>query len=56
MSLTRTLIAAMAFGLGLSSAALAEDQTITIAYQTGFSPWTRAVASGEFNQIPGWKV
>jgi taurine transport system substrate-binding protein len=56
MSLARTLIAALAFGFGLSTAAHAEDQTITIAYQTGFSPWTRAVASGEFNQIPGWKV
>jgi len=55
MSLARTLIAAMAFGLGLSAAAQA-DQTITIAYQTGFSPWTRAVASGEIAAIPGWKV
>jgi len=55
MSLARTLIAAMAFGLGLSTAAAA-DQTITIAYQTGFSPWTRAVASGEIAAIPGWKV
>jgi taurine transport system substrate-binding protein len=56
MSLARTLIAALAFGLGLSTAAHAEDKTITIAYQTGFSPFVRAVASGEFNQIPGWKV
>ena len=56
MSLARTLIAAMAFGLGLSTAAQAADQTITIAYQTGFSPWTRAVASGEIAAIPGWKV
>jgi len=60
MSLARTLIAALAFGLGASTAPLssawAEDQTITIAYQTGFSPFVRAVASGEFNQIPGWKV
>ena len=55
MSLARTLIAAMAFGLGLSTAAAA-DQTITIAYQTGFSPWTRAVASGEIAAIPGWRV
>jgi taurine transport system substrate-binding protein len=45
----------LAFGLGLSTAAVA-DQTITIAYQTGFSPWTRAVASGEIAAIPGWKV
>jgi taurine transport system substrate-binding protein len=56
MSLARTLIAAMALGLGLSAAAHAADQTITIAYQTGFSPWTRAVASGEIAAIPGWKV
>jgi taurine transport system substrate-binding protein len=55
MSLARTLIAALAFGLGLSASAQA-DQTITIAYQTGFSPWTRAVASGEIAAIPGWKV
>ena len=55
MSLARTLIGALAFGLGLSTAAVA-DQTITIAYQTGFSPWTRAVASGEIAAIPGWKV
>jgi taurine transport system substrate-binding protein len=56
MSRARTLVAALAFGLGLSTAAQAADQTITIAYQTGFSPWTRAVASGAFNRIPGWKV
>src|SRR3954467_11685972 len=56
MSLARTLIAALALGLGVSAAAHAEDQTITIAYQTGFSPWTRAVASGEIAAIPGWKV
>jgi taurine transport system substrate-binding protein len=57
MSLARTLVTALAFGLGLSTAAqAADDQTITIAYQTGFSPWTRAVASGEIAAIPGWKV
>ena len=56
MSLARTLIGALAFSLGLSTAAHAEDQTITIAYQTGFSPFVRAVASGEFNAIPGWHV
>ena len=55
MSLARTLVTALAFGLGLTTAAAA-DQTITIAYQTGFSPWTRAVASGEIAAIPGWKV
>src|SRR5690242_2635385 len=55
MSLARTLIAAMAFGLGLSAAAHA-DQSLTIAYQTGFSPFVRAVASGEIEKIPGWKV
>src|SRR3954470_4332472 len=56
MSLARTFVAALAFGLGLSATAHAADQTITIAYQTSFSPWTRAVASGEIAAIPGWKV
>ncbi|HEY4165029.1 MAG TPA: taurine ABC transporter substrate-binding protein [Dongiaceae bacterium] len=56
MSLARTLIAALAIGLGIQSIAKADDHTITIAYQTGFSPWTRAVASGEIQAIPGWHV
>jgi len=45
----RRLAAAAIVGLNLASlasAARAEDQTVTIAYQTGFSPWTLAVASG----------
>jgi len=56
MSLARTLIGALVFGLGLSAVAYADDHTITIAYQTGFSPFVRAVASGEIEKIPGWKV
>jgi taurine transport system substrate-binding protein len=56
MSLARTLIAALAISLGIPSIAKADDHTITIAYQTGFSPWTRAVASGEIQAIPGWHV
>ncbi|HVM84057.1 MAG TPA: ABC transporter substrate-binding protein, partial [Candidatus Binatia bacterium] len=56
MSLVRTLIGALVFGLGLSAVAYADDHTITIAYQTGFSPFVRAVASGEIEKIPGWKV
>lgn len=56
MSLKHTLAVAI-LGLGLiHSPAHAEDQTLTIAYQTGFSPFNRAVASGEIQQIPGWKV
>src|SRR5882757_8142277 len=50
---------ALLAGLGLAAAAStaqAADKTITIAYQTGFSPWTLAVASGEIEKIPGWHV
>ncbi len=59
MSIIRRLAAAAIVGLSLASlasAARAEDQTVTIAYQTGFSPWTLAVASGELEKIPGWHV
>ncbi|HVT53804.1 MAG TPA: ABC transporter substrate-binding protein [Dongiaceae bacterium] len=60
MSITRRTFAAFAVALGfstaLASSALAEDHTITIAYQTGFSPFVRAIASGEIATIPGWKV
>ncbi len=55
----RTFTSLFAFGLSLgflTGAARAEDQTITIAYQTGFSPFVRAVASGEIEKIPGYKV
>lgn len=47
-----------AFGLSLGflGTAHAADKTISIAYQTGFSPFVRAVASGEIEKIPGWKV
>jgi taurine transport system substrate-binding protein len=54
-SLALTFAGALAFGLGFGLPAQA-DQTITIAYQTGFSPFVRAVASGEIEKIPGWKV
>ncbi|HVZ02191.1 MAG TPA: ABC transporter substrate-binding protein [Dongiaceae bacterium] len=58
MSINRRTFTALALVLGLSSAAGAAsaDQTITIAYQTGFSPFVRAVASGEIAAIPGWRV
>ncbi|HVO02931.1 MAG TPA: taurine ABC transporter substrate-binding protein [Candidatus Cybelea sp.] len=61
MSLARNLAAALTIGLGLvatspASLARADDHTITIAYQTGFSPFVRAVASGEIEKIPGWHV
>lgn len=59
MSTLRRLAAATAVSIslaGFASAAEAADQTITIAYQTGFSPFVRAVASGEIDKIPGWHV
>jgi taurine transport system substrate-binding protein len=60
MSINRRTFTAFAVALGfstaLASSALAEDHTITIAYQTGFSPFVRAVASGEIAAIPGWTV
>jgi len=53
----RSLALLAALGLAAAaSAAQAADKTITIAYQTGFSPWTLAVASGEIEKIPGWHV
>ncbi len=55
----RSFTSLFAFGLSLgffTGAAQADDKTITIAYQTGFSPFVRAVASGEIEKIPGWKV
>ena len=56
--LSRRLALSAIAGLGLvaASAVRAEDKTITIAYQTGFSPWTLAVASGEIEKIPGYRV
>lgn len=53
----RNGLALIALGIGLQAGlAHAEDQTITIAYQTGFSPFVRAVASGEIEKIPGAHV
>ena len=56
--LSRRLALSAIAGLGLvaASAVRAEDKTITSAYQTGFSPWTLAVASGEIEKIPGYRV
>jgi len=59
MSINRRTFTTLALGLGLSTALAGSayaDQTITIAYQTGFSPFVRAVASGEIAAVPGWKV
>jgi len=60
LSRRRTLAALASIGLAAASAgapaARAADKTITIAYQTGFSPWTLAVASGELEKIPGHRV
>src|SRR6202795_4023985 len=50
------VVAGLSFAAAAASAALAADKTITIAYQTGFSPWTLAVTSGEIEKIPGWHV
>lgn len=53
----RRLGAVLALGIGLQAGlAHADDQTITIAYQTGYSPFVLAVASGEIEKIPGWNV
>ena len=46
----------LALGIGLHAGLAQADETITIAYQTGFSPFVRAVASGEIQQIPGVHV
>src|SRR5438270_4834188 len=59
MSIFRHLSAALLASVTLASfasAAVAADHNVTIAYQTGFSPWTLAVASGEIEKIPGWHV
>ena len=59
MSIFRRIGAAAVLGLGLASlgsGADAENRVITIAYQTGFSPFVRAIASGEIGAIPGWQV
>jgi taurine transport system substrate-binding protein len=59
MSIFRRVSAAAVLGLGLASlgsGADAANRIITIAYQTGFSPFVRAIASGEINAIPGWQV
>jgi taurine transport system substrate-binding protein len=57
--ISRRLALAAIAGLGVASLAAGAaraDQTVTIAYQTGFSPWTLAVASGEIEKIPGAHV
>ncbi len=46
----------LALGIGLHAGLAQADETITIAYQTGFSPFVRAVASGEIQKIPGVQV
>jgi taurine transport system substrate-binding protein len=59
MPISRRSTLSLLAGLSIAAlvpAAKAADQSITIAYQTGFSPWTLAVASGEIQQIPGWHV
>jgi taurine transport system substrate-binding protein len=52
----RNSLAVLALGLGLQAGLAHADDTITIAYQTGFSPFVRAVASGEIEKIPGVHV
>jgi taurine transport system substrate-binding protein len=49
-------IAIAAAGFAALAAPARADETITIAYQTGFSPFVRAVASGEIEKIPGFHV
>jgi taurine transport system substrate-binding protein len=59
MSIFRHLPAALLASFSLASfaaPAVAADHNVTIAYQTGFSPWTLAVASGDIEKIPGWHV
>lgn len=59
MSILRKVAAAAVFSLslaGLTTPGEAADHTITIAYQTGFSPFVRAIASGDIDKIPGWHV
>jgi taurine transport system substrate-binding protein len=52
----RNTLALVALGFGLQAGLARADDTITIAYQTGFSPFVRAVASGEIEKIPGVHV
>ena len=52
----RNTLALVALGIGLQAGLARADDTITIAYQTGFSPFVRAVASGEIEKIPGVHV
>lgn len=52
----RKTLAVLALGIGLQAGLAKADDTITIAYQTGFSPFVRAVASGEIEKIPGVHV
>lgn len=56
MSKIRNTLAFLALGVGLHVGLAQADETITIAYQTGFSPFVRAVASGEIQKIPGVQV
>ena len=56
MSKVRNTLAFLALGVGLHTSLAQADETITIAYQTGFSPFVRAVASGEIEKIPGVQV
>jgi taurine transport system substrate-binding protein len=56
MSKVRNTLAFLALGIGLHAGLAQADETITIAYQTGFSPFVRAVASGEIEKIPGVQV
>src|SRR6187455_1318620 len=56
MSRIRNTLAFLVLGIGLQASLAQADETITIAYQTGFSPFVRAVASGEIQKIPGVQV
>lgn len=56
MSKIRNTLAFLALGAGLHAGLAQADDTITIAYQTGFSPFVRAVASGEIEKIHGVHV
>jgi len=57
--ISRRLALAAIAGIGLAAAVATParaDQTVTIAYQTGFSPFVLAIASGEIEKIPGVHV
>lgn len=56
MSKIRNTLAFLALGVSLHVGLAQADDTITIAYQTGFSPFVRAVASGEIEKIQGVHV